>query len=71
MDTQKIIGEFFNLDLPCPKEIPMCEQLRVSYNNELKKFESSGGCSSCFKSRLKSKFIEAILNEIASNHCNK
>lgn len=66
MDPQKCINDFFNFDIPCPKEIPMCEQLRVSYDKELKHMESAGGCSNCFKTRLKSKFVEAIFKEITS-----
>jgi len=66
MDPQKAISDFFNFDLPCPKEIPMCEQLRVSFDSELKKIEGTRGCSSCAKSKLKARFVEAIFREVTS-----
>jgi len=66
MDPQKVIAEFFNFDLPCPKEVPMCEQIRNSFKTELAALETRGGCTNCAKTRLKSRFIEAIFKEITN-----
>jgi len=68
MDPQKVTAEFFNFDLPCPKEVPMCDQIRSAYKNELTNLENKGGCANCAKTRLKSRFIEAIFKEITSKN---
>lgn len=63
---QKILADFFDFDTPCPKEIPMCEQIRLSFQEEIKKLENTPGCSSCAKSRVKSRFVEAIIKELSN-----
>jgi hypothetical protein len=66
MDLQKVIAEFFNFDIPCPKEVPMCNQIRNSFKTELTALETRGGCTNCAKTKLKSRFIEAIFKEISN-----
>ena len=63
----KIIENFFNFDLPCPPEIPLCEQVRNSYKQELQKLEVSPGCSGCAIGKLKSRFVEAVWKEVSAN----
>jgi len=68
---QKIIDDFFNFDAPCPKEIPLCEQVREAYKQEVKKVEGAAGCSNCAKLNVKSRFIEAIWKEAVTSLTHK
>jgi hypothetical protein len=51
------IMQFFNLDLPCPDEIPDCQHLRNKYVEELGRVKARGGCGSCMERKLKNDFI--------------
>lgn len=62
-----IVEDFFNFDKPCPAEIPLCEEVRNSYKQELQKIEGAPGCTPCAKSKLKSRFIEAVWKEATSS----
>jgi hypothetical protein len=71
-DMNVIIEEFFNLDLPCPKEVPMCEKVRAAYKEELDKLMSNPqGCSQCAKNGLKSRFMESVWKEAISSITSK
>ena len=71
-DMNVIIEEFFNLDLPCPKEVPMCEKVRAAYKEELDKLMSDPqGCSQCAKNGLKSRFMESVWKEAISSITSK
>ena len=67
---QKIIDSFFDFEQPCPKEIPLCEDVRRAYQQELDK-ASKSGCSSCAKVNIKSRFLEAIWKEAISSITSK
>lgn len=66
----KIVENFFNFDMPCPPEIPLCEEVRNAYKTELANLENTPGCSSCAKSKLKARFMEAVWKE-ATGSLNK
>lgn len=68
--VQKIIDAFFDLGQPCPKEIPMCEEVRKAYINEVEK-ASKSGCSRCAQVNIKSKFLQAIWKEAISSITSK
>jgi len=71
-DMNVIIEEFFNLDLPCPSEVPMCEKVRAAYKEELDKLMSDPqGCSQCAKNGLKSRFMENVWKEAISSITSK
>jgi len=71
-DMNVIIEEFFNLDLPCPGEVPMCEKVRAAYKEELDKLMSNPqGCSQCAKNGLKSRFMESAWKEAISSITSK
>lgn len=71
-DMNVIIEEFFNLDLPCPSEVPMCEKVRAAYKEELDKLMSNPqGCSQCAKNGLKSRFMESVWKEAISSITSK
>lgn len=71
-DMNVIIEEFFNLDLPCPGEVPMCEKVRAAYKEELDKLMSDPqGCSQCAKNGLKSRFMESVWKEAISSITSK
>jgi len=65
----KIIEEFFDENIPCPNEIPQCQNKRLAYKEELGKL--GGGCTQCAKNSLKARFIEALWKDIASNFTSK
>ena len=71
-DMNVIIEEFFNLDIPCPSEVPMCAQVRAAYKEELDKLTSNPqGCSQCAKNGLKSRFMESVWKEAISSITSK
>lgn len=55
----KFTEEFFNLDVPCPKEIYMCEQLRVKYQEEIQN-KQSHGCKKCELTGIKARYMQII-----------
>lgn len=55
--------DFFNLDAPCPNDIPDCEALRENYKKELNDLQSIPGCSGCKINALKSKYMNIIVNK--------
>jgi hypothetical protein len=63
VNTQ-LIDTFFDSSKPCPSDIPMCEEIRKKYNDELTNLTTTG-CSSCAKANLKSRYIEAIWKELS------
>jgi hypothetical protein len=65
-----IVSEFFELDTPCPPEIPMCDKVRQAYKDEIDKLSSSG-CSQCAKNGIKTKFMEAIWQEAVQSLISK
>jgi len=67
---QKILDTFFDLGQPCPKEIPMCEDIRKAYIKEVEK-ASKSGCSRCAQVNIKSKFVEALWKEITLSITSK
>lgn len=54
------IMSFFNLNVPCPKDILDCESLRERYVKDLQALERAPGCTSCKRNSLKSKFISEV-----------
>lgn len=58
---EELQAKFFNLDQPCPEEIPDCQKLRDDYNMELKKYKDQGMCSGCIERSLRNKYITFIL----------
>jgi hypothetical protein len=43
----KLAGQFFDFNQPCPPMIKNCMELRVQYENEVKKLESYKLCTQC------------------------
>jgi len=71
-DVNTIVEEFFNLEHPCPCEVPMCEKIRNAYRDELKKLESNpGGCSQCQKNGVKTRFLEQVWKEAVTSITQK
>jgi len=66
----EIIDAFFNLDKPCPPEIPLCEKVRQAYLEEVDK-ASQSGCSQCAKNNIKAKYLQAIWKEAVSSLTSK
>jgi hypothetical protein len=60
MDFAKIFDIFTNYDLPCPEEIPFCNEWRQKYKEEIDK-ASIGGCTKCKLLGIKSKYM-VLLN---------
>ena len=62
---EKVI-QFFNLALPCPAEIPNCEQLREEFQKEVNEtMRRGGGCYSCVERRIRNAWttrIQALFN---------
>lgn len=58
--------QFFDFELPCPEEIPNCNNLRKQYTEELSTLKSSGGCTSCLERNLRNKYIMFILSTTSS-----
>lgn len=67
---QQILDKFFDLGQPCPNEIPLCEDVRRAYINEVEK-ASKSGCSKCAQVNIKSRFIEALWKEITLSLTSK
>lgn len=60
---EKII-QFFNSSLPCPPEIPGCEQLRADFLRDLDEAKRRGGCGSCIERNVRNAYtlkIQALL----------
>jgi len=61
---EKVI-QFFNSALPCPEEIPNCEQLREEFQKEVNEGVQRGGCHSCVERRIRNAWttrIQALFN---------
>ncbi len=56
---EQLIMNFFDFSKPCPEQIPMCEDFRKKYQEELNKL-SAKGCSSCQKGSLKAKYMKEV-----------
>lgn len=54
------IVAFFNLNVPCPKDIQDCLSLREQYVKELTALEKTPGCTSCKRNSLKAKFLSSV-----------
>lgn len=67
MSLPSMVLRFFEPKEDCPDEIPNCSQLREQYMSELNKINNSNSCISCATTRLKSKYINLIIN----NNLNK
>jgi len=65
-----IIEEFFDYNLPCPAEIPMCKEVREAYQRDIDK-ASSEGCTQCRKNTIKAKYLEAIWKEAVQSLISK
>ena len=50
---------FFNSDVPCPKEIYMCEQLRAKYQEEVQN-KNAHGCRKCEITGIKARYMQII-----------
>lgn len=53
-------AKFFDMDQPCPSEIPDCERLRNDYNTELNKYKEQGICTGCIERNLRGKYLTFI-----------
>lgn len=69
-NINKIIEEFFNFDLPCPTEVPMCEKVREAYKTELDAPQNQG-CSQCRKNGIKNKYLQEIWKEAVQSITSK
>ena len=67
MTVDEIIQDFFNLDKPCPSQIPMCDKLREAYKTELDKLNNQPGCSQCAKNSIKSRFMEEVWKQAVAS----
>lgn len=56
-DVYKVSLDFFNFNLPCPKEIPNCEEYRKEYYSKVKFVESLGVCTPCEVTNIKNYYI--------------
>ena len=61
VDKSEIINNFFDLEKECPPEMVDCERIRNEYNEDIKKLENMGVCTSCLKRSLRNKYITYIL----------
>lgn len=66
----EIVEAFFDLNKPCPKEIPFCDRVRQAYIEEVDK-ASQSGCSQCAKNNIKAKYLQAIWKEAVSSLTSK
>ena len=57
-----ILALFFDETKPCPEQIINCDKLREEYKQDLEKINKSN-CSACAITKLKSRYINTILNE--------
>lgn len=57
---EEITSNFFNTSLPCPNEIPDCQNLRQEYLQTLDSLKRRGVCSSCAERTLKNNFTNRI-----------
>lgn len=57
---EQLIMDFFDFTKPCPKEIPMCEDFRQKYQEELNKLSAKGSCSSCQKGTIKTRYMKQV-----------
>jgi len=51
---------FFEVNQPCPPEIPDCDNLRLQYVTELNDLKRRGGCSNCVERQLRQNYINRI-----------
>lgn len=61
----KYIDTFFKLSTPC--NFPGCAELRDTYIKELRSSSVGGGCASCKRMALMSKYKRIIENRISLN----
>ena len=54
------IERFFNIDQPCPADIPNCEQLREEFLNKMEEFKKQGGCSPCKARGIRNHYLQII-----------
>jgi hypothetical protein len=54
------IERFFNIDQPCPADIPNCEQLREEFLNKLEELRKQGGCSPCKARGIRNHYLQII-----------
>lgn len=57
---EEITRRFFENTVPCPEQVPDCQNLRLEYNQTLEGLKRNGGCSSCQERNLKNTFIAKI-----------
>lgn len=68
-NIRKLQEKFFDLEgcKECPSDIPNCEKLRSSYNEEITK--EGPGCSTCRKNSIKQKY-RAIIHNLVLHKSN-
>ena len=54
------IERFFNIDQPCPADIPNCEQLREEFLNKLEELRKQSGCSPCKARGIRNHYLHII-----------
>lgn len=59
---QQSVLDFFDLNKDCPNTIKNCVDLRKRYMDEILTLGSGSGCSKCAVNRIKSKYIDIIVN---------
>jgi len=51
---------FFEVNQPCPSEIPDCDNLRLQYVTELNDLKRRGGCGTCAERQLRQNYITRL-----------
>jgi len=59
---QQSVLDFFDFNKPCPDTIQNCMDLRKKYEDDIQTLGFSSGCSKCAVNRIKSKYIDIIVN---------
>lgn len=54
------IERFFDMNQPCPADIPDCEQHRKDYTNKLEEMKKQNGCSPCKMRGIRNHYLQII-----------
>jgi hypothetical protein len=54
-----LIQEFFDFNIPCPKNVPNCEQLREQYQKDIQTVRNAN-CRPCAETRIRVAYMEIV-----------
>lgn len=55
----EVFDRFLNFDLPCPEEIPFCQEWRDKYQQDIQQ-ASAGGCTKCKLLNIKARYMTLL-----------